>query len=478
MEGNNFTGCGAGARFQSVSDVYTERNTYRQVGIYPRPSPLDPSGAGFGNESGGYEVYGFGIRCVLCDRVTFGHGDDFENDLPASGNTADVTGGAGAFSVDQCNDVIFRGRAINAPGQGFGAAGAWQNTDVVGKLLAGTYDPSLRGQRITFDHVTASGCNQEGATAFGCRNVHVIAPTCWANRNTGVELWHCEMIGGICEQPISAANPIQAGGHGAAGGNGSVHIVGCWDVTMQGVHIPSASRNGYRVDGSYHVSIGGGRIDNYGADSLPVYVSSGVSVGVFVDTANGVSRNSDFVSVSGVQFGAAAANTSGADLFAQASAQTIYSFGCWAPGRRLTYAGGIGAFKGLPTPFVAGAMGLSHGGSISFPNALEGNNRTISVGNAATTIYSFQVLSPALGHDSAFVIINGSDDSDGTRSWSDLLHVMPGIGFEKLGNGLDSGGPPARAYSLSGSNLCLAMISGTFSVCCVVSQARNGNKNG
>ncbi len=407
---NTFTGVGFGVRVQQVKQVRSERNAYRQVGIYPRPSPFDPSGNGF---NAAYERYGCGFRAILCDSVYID--DDFENELPVSGNTADVTGGAGAFSVDQCNDVTFCGKAINAPGQGFGAAGQWQNTDVVGALLNGTYDSTLRGQRITFDHVVASGCNQEGATAYGCRSVKVISPNCVANRNAGVELWQsvdCEIIGGICEQPTSAASPIQAGGFGAAGGNGSVHVVGCWNVTAQGVKIPSASRNGYRVDGSYHVSIDGGRVDNYGSDNLQVYISSGVSVGVFVDTANSVSRNSDFVRVSGVQFYRAAANTSGSDLFAQADTQTIYSYGCWSQARPVTYAGGVAAFKGLPVPFVAGGVGLSHGGSIGSPNATEGSARTTSVGITATTIYTFSPLSPALGHDSAFVIVNGADDGE------------------------------------------------------------------
>ncbi len=482
---NTFTGCGFAVRCQQVQHVHRERNTYRQIGMYPRPTPeFATDGTGY---NAAVELYGGGFRAVLCSLVTGGDGEDLENNLPASGYHSDVEGGIGGFTVYLSDDVRLAGRSINAPGQGFSCAGGLQGQDVVGMLLSAT-PPDLAtitnadGQRITFDHCISSGCNQEGQTSYGVKRVKLIAPDSTANRLAAWELWECidaEVTGGISDEPASAGHPIQAGGYGNVGGDGACHIVGCWNVGVTNHAILAARFNGFRVDGSYYVRINSCRIDNYGADNFANYRASGVSCGAFqYDNSSGATRNADYVSITNCQFQPAGSNTVGGDIFAIANDQVIYSHGNMAVGRAVTHINASGAFAGLPQPFVAGGTGLAHGGTIASPNALLLNGRVVGVGTAATTILTFPALSTALGHDSALVTVNGGDDQDGSRNFSDTLHVMPGIGFEKLGAGIDSGLSPARTYSLSGSNLQLAMAAGSFSVTCVGTQVKNGNRNG
>lgn len=471
---NNFyIGCGFGARVQQVKQVHSENNSYRQIGVYPRPAPLDPS-SNYSAFNAHYEQYAGGFRAILCDSVRVDN--DFENDKPAGGHVTDTSGGPGAFSAHECNDVVFRGRAINAPGQGFVATGGWQGQDVVGQLLAGTFNPLLRGQRIVFDRTYTRGCNQEGSTVFGCRDVTFIAPKGQACRLASLEMWQCvdvEVIGGISEEPPPNSHPIQQSGAGAVGGDGVVHIVGCWNVDVSSHRIRASRANGYRVDGSYHVRINGGRVDSFGSANYADYRANGVACGLF-EVGN---RNSNFVAINGVDFEPASSNTVGRELFAQDNAQEIMLNGNTRALGPVRYGGAVAAFRGAPVPFVGMSVGLTHGGTVDLPNVREGNKRSIGIGTSATLIYNLPRLSTALGSDAALLIVNGNDDFDGNRNFADLVMVLGNTAPDVVRR-KDTGGASLRTYTISNGALKLAMASGQYSVCVGGTQVRNGNRYG
>jgi len=473
IDSNRFSGVGAGVRFQGVAQVIADKNVFRQVGIYPRPAPLDPSGAGF---NAAYEAYGFGLRAILCNHVIFDDGNDFANDVPAGGHTADVTGGAGAFTTYLCDNVTMRGKAVNAPGQGFLATGSLQERDVVGDLLAGKL-PSYQGYRVAFESVRAEGCNQEGWTLFGVGNADVLAPQSRNNRLASGEVWLCvdvSVVGGSSEEASAASHPIQIAKAGAIGGAGALHIVGSWKVGVTRHRIPGSRYNGVRVDGSYYVTIDQCTIDNYGSENAEGYRSSGISVGYFA----GNNRNSSAVTVTNSFFQPAPSNISGGDIFAQAHDQIVNHSGNFSvPNRTVTFVNALGAFKGGPAAFVSGAIGYAQGGLVNKPLMRLLTGQVLGVAQAATAILDMPRLTAAGGSDCVDVIVNGNDDGDGGRTFADKVLVIVGSKAEAY-KSMDTGGAAARVYTLSGSQLLLTMASGTYSVTVTGTQLRNGNRNG
>lgn len=304
------------------------------------------------------------------------------------------------------------------------------------------------------------------------RNVDIIAPKSSANRLAAIEVWQSvdiQIVGGTSEEPASAGHPIQP--YGGVGGDGAVHIVGCWNVGVSGHRIIAARFNGFRVDGSYHVRIHDNRIDNYGTDSFANYRASGVSCGYFA----GGDRYSNEVTISNNKFQKASTNRAGEDIFASVYSQVIRSFDNEAVGREVRYIGDLNAFRGATPQFVGASAAYSHGDSVTAPIVMERNSRVLAVGSAGKPIATIAPLSSGLGHDSCMVIVNGNDDNDGNRNFSDVLHVLHGTVPAVL-SGLDTGGAPTRTYSLSNYELRLQVASGAYSVRVALTQVKNGNR--
>ncbi|UUL82188.1 right-handed parallel beta-helix repeat-containing protein [Sphingomonas qomolangmaensis] len=347
LDGLHFSGCGFGAHVQSVKIVRFDNIVLRQIGIYPRPRPLDPGPAGFGAS---FEIYGGGLRANFCDQVIFGDAIDFENEQPAGGHLNDRTGGPGGCTTLASNDVVFgAGRVVNAPGQGFAAAGEWQGQDLVGQMLAGKFNPRLRGQRIVFRGSRATGCNQEGCTAFGVTDVAFENVVSWNNRAADLEIWQSyrgRISGGRAWEDASGSHPLREPGKLA--GRGAVHIIDSSDVVVDGVHILRSRHNGIDVGGSQKVAIRNCRIDDYGIDDGVSYLASGIACGpgatpriardIAIGPGNVFSRRSS-------------TESRGADIFAQDPRQRLYDWGNSAGNRAVSYVNAPQAIRRQQAPF-------------------------------------------------------------------------------------------------------------------------------
>lgn len=347
LRGLGFAGCGFGAHVQAVNSVDFDDITLRQVGIYPRPRPLDPGANGF---AAGFEIYGGGLRAAFCEQVNFGNAIDFRNDLPAGGHLSDRTGGAGGCSTLACNNVVFgAGQVVNAPGQGFCAVGEWQSEDVVGLLMAGRFDERRRGRRVVFRGSRASGCNQEGCTAFGMTDVRFEDVESSNNRHADIEIWLClraQVSGGRVWEDPSASHPLR--NFGKLGGRAAVHIMDSSDVLVERLHCLRSRHNGIDVGGSRRVTIRDCTIDDYGQDDGVSYLASGV-----VCTGGTRGRIAEEVAVGpGNSFARTPMrNNRGADLFAQDPRQQLYAWNNSAGTRAVSFVNAPQAFRNRSAPF-------------------------------------------------------------------------------------------------------------------------------
>lgn len=337
-------GCGFGASVRTVDAVEFDKIRLREIGIYPRPHPLDPSPAGFSN---GFEVYGGGLRASFCGQVVFGDGIDFANHQPAGGHVSDKTGGAGGCTTFACNNVFFgAGSVFNAPGQGFCAAGEWQGQDVVGQILSGTFQEDRRGRGVTFKGSRASGCNQEGCTAFGVTDVAFHDVRSFNNRNADIEVWNCvraHISGGVIWEDPAQSHPLR--NFGQLGGVAAVHIVDSSDVTVEKLHCVRSRRAGVDIGGSRRVILRQCEIFQYGQDDDVGYLASGI-----VNTAGARGRVADDVAIGpeNVFSRAPIKYNRGGDLFAQNSSQHIFAWGNKAHGRTVSLVNAPAAFRDFP----------------------------------------------------------------------------------------------------------------------------------
>lgn len=148
------------------------------------------------------------------------------------------------------------------------------------------------------------------------------------------------------------------------------------------------------------------------------------------------------------------------------------SSGYYEAGEFVAYAG-IGSAN--PTaPIRSGWLRLTTGSNHvlgtdwRYVQDRSGYGRVKNVGTSATTILDVNETTTASAGDRRDIVVNGTDDSDGGRCFSDRLVVMGGsvnviasLSFEKA---VATISPAARSYTLSGGLLQLAMASGTYSV--------------
>lgn len=336
-----FSGCGFGAHVQAVQSVAFDEITLREIGIYPRPRPLDPSEDGF---SPSFEIYGGGLRAAFCDAVTFGDGIDFRNSIPAGGHVSDRTGGPGGCSTLACDNVVFgAGRVVNAPGQGFVATGEWQDQDVVGQLLSGRLEKARRGRKILFRGSRASGCNQEGCTAFGVREVRFENVEAFNNRNADVEVWQSHDVaiaGARVWEDASKNHPLF--GYGTLGGTGAVHITESVNVSVQGVECLRSRHGSIAILGSREVAVRDCTIMDYGLDQGPGYLASGIicNAGLYGRAAQDVAIGPGNRFTRRPQPG-----DKGGDLYAQDPRQNLFAWGNVADGREVSSVNAPQAFR-------------------------------------------------------------------------------------------------------------------------------------
>jgi len=461
----HFEGCGYGARFQTFLGGGADYCTGHQIGIYPRPAPLDPSADGY-NEA--FEVYGAAIRFTFTPGAVFGDHNDFRNDLPAGGHTGDQTGGAGFYTMHACDGGKFGASyGLNSPGQTFLGSGEWQGMDVVGQVLAGTFDYNLRGKDYLFDGCRGEGANQENCTAYGALRPKFINVRSRNGRFTSLEAWQCVdpiIIGGEYYEEESALHPTPG-----ASGDGAIHIVECYNYKVVSPLIKKARTNGIRVDGSIRGEISNPTVVDYGADNLPNFRSSGVAfnVGLF-------GRRSTDGAVHGGMFAPAAANTNGGDLFAANSDQVLHQWGNRNPTRTLKFAGADAAFRGQPQ-IHTGAPVLIGGTHDQPVSKVYPTNRAVHIGNSASPI--FRMLPIVDGQrDGYLVLVTGAMDSDPGIAFTDLVIVINGGTAQKIGPGDRVGPAAATTYSVSGEYLLLSLSAGAASIRCTVIQTLTGSQ--
>lgn len=447
-----FANCGAGGRVQGGM-FNADGNIAIDVGQCPRPAPLDPTGAGF---VASFEVFGFGLRAAFCDGGVFGSRNLFRNSLPAGGASSDVTGGAGHYSTYLCNNFTILGHSENAPGQGACHAGDWQGRDLVAQYNAGTIDKTLRGQSNTID-ITGHGANQELATLFGCGKSKATASG-ENNRAAVLEIWDSwSCVGNLPSgrEDIAALHPIEIAGLGSVGGRGAAHCINSVDSVLS-VNISTARYNGVSFAGSLRCALRPSKIDNYGAtNNGTASLSSGIECGTGTH-----GHDADQIDLTGSAVTPAGANTHGSTIFSQTNAQAIRYASLSAAGGAITFAGGAQSFKGSPYDHYGG--GLSGGGASP---ALPGWWKVFQGPTTVTTgaVAILDVTPKGAVSDVFKVTVNGSDNGDGSRYFSDEVKIT-GAGTRVLDSWNAANAPVARAYARSGNTLTLAMASGTYSV--------------
>lgn len=475
---NRFLGCGFGCSVLQATNLYFGENVLRDIGICPRPAPLDAGDAGFGPN---FEVYGGGFRAVLSNGVTV-HNNDFRNVEPAGGAYYDQRGGPGGMTCYVCNNVLFLGgTTINAPGHGMHCAGEWQGVNVVYPMSqylngAGTFDFTKNGRNIRFIGCYCEGSNQEGITAFGCGEVSIVGCDSRNNRYASFEVWQCWNASIQDSKGYEAPNadhPLYVPPNSTPSGSATFHIVGVHGAVVTGNICRTGRYNGMLVAGSHSVVVADNVIKDYGAadDALP-YMASGICLNIYFGEPDHQAMSTE-ITIANNQFNRKTRTVnSGGDIFAQTAA-TLYAYGNTAVGRDVTYSNDPSGFVGIPKPYVQ-SKGVSFGGSIFSPDARIGlSSRVANVTTSALTIFTTSNLTPGQ-HDAYLILVNGCDNGNGDAIFSDLI-LMVHNGAPVVVGAANLNTVAARTYSQSGGNLQLAMASGTYSIRASSFQVRSGS---
>lgn len=456
INNNRFIGCGFGALCTSCNYVEMKGNYGEQIGIYPRPAPLDATGAGY---SANYNIYGAYLRAVTCNNVNMS-GNTLRNTSVFSGNTSDTTGGAGGVTCTNCNEVTVNNNVIiNAPGQGIAAVGALQGTDVVTLVNAGTIDETALGRNITITGNVVYGNNQEGITCFGVSSATITGNTSRNNRYHSIEVWDSRDVtvdGNITHEP-STADMTALGGTGAAG-TGSIVAYRSDSVIIVGNKIMKARKNGIDVlNTTQNYIISGNVIGKTDLDSnAEAYLGHGIALN---NVSGGVVEgNIQTVAPAGkycyyLTNGATTANNY---IYGNRPTDNIYGH----------YMGSIDRIWGKDR-----GVGPS---STEFSSLRYGRVKTIST--TATTILSAANLIAQSGAEACLIIVNGCDDANGGNNFVDIVLYLAGATPVVLSS-QTIGTIPARTYTTSSTNLQLAMASGTYSVRVMGIEAATGNTN-
>ncbi len=466
-----FSGCGNGPGIGYSDDAVIRNCRMTQIGIYPRPAPLDPSGNGYGAS---FNIYGSGARLDHCTRGLL-QDNVLVNDEIGGGHQTDQTGGAGAFVLYECTDSIDDNNvAINASGQGHLATGEANGSNVVKAVNEGTFDFGQAGRNIKLIGGYAEGCNQEGYTSFGVSGVQFIGVRGKNNRFATLEAWQCYdvQVSGCVADEAETSLPNQDVDSGA----GAIHFVGCHTVQASGLNVVAARANGIRIDGCYSYSINGVTVADYGAaDSSNPYSASGIEIGIYPGDDPAIM--SDRGAITNVKFARspiAGGNNAGADIYLTQAGTIVNISGATADGRTVSYLGFVSGVSSPPS-FFSDRTGLSLGGNINLPaGRVFSPARTLHVGTSASPI--LQLIPFVAGQRDAFlVLVDGAMDGDPSNAFADVVVVVNGGSAMKLG-GDQVGSASERAYSVSNGYLLLAMSVGAASVCCTVMQTRSGSQ--
>ena len=440
-----FQDCGAGI-YVGSGIVWHGDVDGKNVGVMPRPAPLDPTGAGFG---AAFERYGYVTRGVLLNggKVT----GSSEHDLPAGGASSDVTGGAGHYTSFLSNNFEYDVQSVNAPGQGACHAGSWQGHDILAELDSNTFDNTLPGRnnKIT---VKGGGANQELGTLFGVGNSLLYAAGS-DNRACVAEIWDswsCRAVVTSARESASAGHPIVIAGLGGVAGRGAVHCLNSFDCVVA-ADVSVARYNGVSFAGSRRCTLEYSPIRNYGVQNdVSPGSSSGVELGVGV---YGKVADQITINVQGLK---AINNTHGGTIFIQSNAQTVYYRGS-ENGGPVTIMGGGQSAKGASPDYYK--QGLSGGGSA--PDA-PGWRILPTGGGTATTSTPIYTLTPILTpFDAADLVVSGTRTNDGSARFKDLISAAPGVGGVKVRDQWDLGaGVPTRAYAVDTATGQLRLTSG------------------
>jgi hypothetical protein len=213
--------------------------------------------------------------------------------------------------------------------------------------------------------------------------------------------------------------------------------------------------SGLKVAGQayiYHDGAGGLNIGaTNGAGAVRMYAGGTTKVGEWTGT------------------GLAVTGTGGGAYVGQFTNSNSTSYGIYVA------AGGGGSRQIAYFADYNGAVTMNvQSGSVAVTGQLSGNNAIFGIRNnitstdrisvtGATTIFSIATGGSSVGASGAVLLVNGYNTASSTNSFIDLVLFIGSNTPTVLGS-VNRGSPAARTYTASGSNLQLAMASGTYNV--------------
>jgi hypothetical protein len=436
---NEFIGCGYGAKVYNCDTVEMNGNYGEQIGIYPRPAPLDPSTNGFGSA---YELYGCFLRADTCTNVKQ-NDNKFSNQQLYGGHLSDNTGGAGAITNQNCNGVEMHNNNISgACGQGILLVGELQNLDVPTLVNNGTINDKSKGSNISVIGNTVYGSNQEGITIFGVRGATVTGNKSRYNRYHSIECWDSRdtvIDSNICDE--AASTDMLLLGANSSAGDGSIVIHRCDSIICTSNKVLNARSNGvYLSVGTQNFVVSKNIVGNVNLDSKSEnYRGNGYT---FDQVGNGIVEGNILFSVPTGKYG----------YYFTSNPTTVIK----------TY-GNTPNSSNMPLGFIEKAYTSDRQLGASDPRFSSIRfNRVTGISQSAITILDSSYVG-SVGNESALVLINGTNDSNGSQNFIDLVLFIVGASPVVVSSS-GTNNPPARTYAVSGNTLQLTMVAGTYSV--------------
>lgn len=435
---NIFRGHGMGAYVYQSKNVTMTGNKLYQIGVFPEPG---------GGTAGMWLEYGFGLVVDECSYASI-TGNHFENDTLYGGH-ARAHLGAGIQAYFSNNWNITGNTVINSPGQGIVGIGECQGcyptANVADYIVS---HPDTLGRQGVISGNNVQGSSQEGITFFGMRFGVITGNTVFNSGLQGIETWDSAdlvVTGNVVDEPETVGS----------GGLAAINVYDVYNANYIGNNIVQARDCGFFVQLSSYVNIAG---NNIGPCDVGGNVEDYIGHGIWLQTSFGSDITTN---ISGNNFAPAA---SGKYNIAGGTRALMYAY----PHPKLLTQNSVN-YASPKTNFEPVDKYIQCAGM-----AAARYTRIYHISTSAMTILDLTPLRTSSDGDSHLLQVNGVHDSGGNIVFSDLIFVQ-GATINVI-SAIDTDNPAARTYSISGTNLQLAMASGVYSVRVGGSTLASGNQ--